>query len=51
MFANPFRAAARGYVDELIIPENTRMKLLRSFKLLENKAITLPKKKHGNIPL
>jgi propionyl-CoA carboxylase beta chain len=51
MFANPFRAAARGYVDEVIIPENTRMKLLRSFKLLENKAITLPKKKHGNIPL
>jgi propionyl-CoA carboxylase beta chain len=51
MFANPFRAAARGYVDEVIIPENTRMKLLRSFKLLENKAVTLPKKKHGNIPL
>ncbi len=51
MFANPFKAAARGYVDEVIIPENTRMKLLRSFKLLENKAVTLPKKKHGNIPL
>ncbi len=51
MFANPFRAAARGYVDEVIIPENTRLKLLRSFKLLENKAVTLPKKKHGNIPL
>ncbi len=51
MFANPFKAAARGYVDEVIIPENTRVKLLRSFKILENKAVTLPKKKHGNIPL
>jgi propionyl-CoA carboxylase beta chain len=50
-FANPYRAAARGYVDEVIVPENTRIKLMRAFKMLENKADSLPKKKHGNIPL
>ena len=50
-FANPFKAAARGYVDEVIIPENTRAKLIRAFKILETKAVKLPKKKHGNIPL
>lgn len=50
-FANPYRAAARGYVDEVILPENTRMKLIRAFRMLENKADSLPKKKHGNIPL
>lgn len=51
MFANPYEAAARGYVDEIIIPENTREKLIRAFAMLENKADTLPRKKHGNIPL
>ncbi len=50
-FAHPFRAAARGYVDEVIIPENTRIKLIKAFKILENKSVKLPKKKHGNIPL
>jgi propionyl-CoA carboxylase beta chain len=50
-FANPYRAAHRGYVDEVIMPENTRLKLIRAFKMLENKVDTLPKKKHGNIPL
>ena len=50
-FATPFQAAARGYVDEVIIPENTRAKLIKAFKILENKAVKLPKKKHGNIPL
>lgn len=50
-FANPYRAAHRGYVDEVIYPEQTREKLLRAFKMLENKVVTLPKKKHGNIPL
>lgn len=50
-FANPYRAAHRGYVDEVIDPEQTREKLLRAFKMLENKVATLPKKKHGNIPL
>ncbi len=50
-FANPYRAAERGYVDEVIMPEATRGKLIRAFKMLENKAVKLPKKKHGNIPL
>ena len=50
-FANPYRAAERGYVDEVIKPEQTREKLIKAFKMLENKVDTLPKKKHGNIPL
>jgi propionyl-CoA carboxylase beta chain len=51
MFANPYNAAARGYVDEVIRPDQTREKLIKAFKMLENKVDTLPKKKHGNIPL
>lgn len=51
LFANPYNAAARGYVDEVIKPHQTREKLIRAFKMLENKATTLPHKKHGNIPL
>jgi propionyl-CoA carboxylase beta chain len=50
-FANPYRAAHRGYVDEVIYPEQTREKLIRAFQMLENKVAQLPKKKHGNIPL
>lgn len=50
-FANPYEAAARGYIDEVILPEQTREKLITAFKMLETKAETLPKKKHGNIPL
>ena len=50
-FANPYRAAERGYVDEVIMPENTREKLIKAFAMLENKATNLPRKKHGNIPL
>ncbi|MBO0952714.1 acyl-CoA carboxylase subunit beta [Fibrella forsythiae] len=50
-FANPYRAAHRGYVDEVIYPEETRQKLMRAFQMLENKVATLPRKKHGNIPL
>lgn len=51
LFANPYNAAARGYVDEVIKPEETRHKLIRAFSMLENKVDTLPRKKHGNIPL
>ncbi|MFM7177757.1 MAG: acyl-CoA carboxylase subunit beta [Bacteroidota bacterium] len=51
MFANPYKAAERGYVDEVIRPEETRQKLIKAFKMLENKVANLPKKKHGNIPL
>lgn len=50
-FANPYKAAERGYIDEVIRPEDTREKLIRAFKMLENKAEKLPRKKHGNIPL
>jgi propionyl-CoA carboxylase beta chain len=51
LFANPYNAAARGYVDEVITPSDTRAKLIKAFKMLENKVDKLPKKKHGNIPL
>lgn len=50
-FANPWMAAARGYVDEVIKPEETRDRLIKAFAMLENKVAHLPKKKHGNIPL
>lgn len=50
-FANPYRAAHRGFIDEVIIPSETRMKLIKAFKMLENKADKIPRKKHGNIPL
>lgn len=50
-FANPYRAAHRGFVDEVILPSETREKLIRAYKMLENKVDKLPRKKHGNIPL
>lgn len=50
-FANPYIAAARGYVDEVILPHNTRKKLISAFNMLENKVSNMPRKKHGNIPL
>ncbi len=50
-FANPYQAAARGFVDEVIEPATTRIKLIRAFQMLENKVAVMPKKKHGNIPL
>lgn len=51
LFANPYSAAERGYIDEVIVPEQTREKLIRAFEMLENKAEAPIKKKHGNIPL
>lgn len=50
-FANPYKAAARGFVDEVILPEATRAKLIHAFEVCETKASELPRKKHGNIPL
>jgi propionyl-CoA carboxylase beta chain len=50
-FAHPYRAAARGYIDEVILPSETRKKLIKAFKMSENKVDKLPRKKHGNIPL
>ncbi len=51
LFANPYRAAARGYVDDVIMPSETRQVLIKAFASLENKVVNNPKKKHGNIPL
>ncbi len=50
-FATPYMAAARGFIDEVIEPAETRIKLIKAFAMLENKVAKLPKKKHGNIPL
>ncbi|EAR14075.1 acyl-CoA carboxylase subunit beta [Robiginitalea biformata] len=50
-FANPYRAAGRGFIDEVILPGETRRKLIRGFASLENKQVDAPKRKHGNIPL
>ncbi|PUZ22700.1 methylmalonyl-CoA carboxyltransferase [Chitinophaga parva] len=50
-FANPYLAAEKGYIDEVILPEQTRSKLIRGYKMLENKVVNMPRKKHGNIPL
>ncbi len=51
LFANPYNAAHRGFIDEVIMPEDSRTVLIRGFKMLANKVDTLPRKKHGNIPL
>ena len=50
-FANPYVAAERGYIDEVMVPHETRPKLIRAFQFLESKVDANPKKKHGNIPL
>ncbi len=50
-FANPYGAAARGFIDEVIVPSTTRTKLIKAFDMLENKVKNLPRKKHGNIPM
>jgi len=51
LFANPYIAAQRGFVDEVILPKETRRKLIKSFSMLENKTVVTPNRKHGNIPL
>jgi propionyl-CoA carboxylase beta chain len=50
-FASPYKAAELGYVDEIIYPKQTRMKLIQALELTQNKSKTNPPKKHGNIPL
>jgi len=50
-FANPYVAARRGYVDDVIAPRTTRPRLIRALDLLANKRDVMPQKKHGNIPL
>jgi len=51
LFANPYSAAERGFIDEVILPKDTRRKLLKAFSMLENKKVNKPQRKHGNIPL
>ena len=51
MYANPFMAAKRGFIDDVIKPSETRHRLIRSLQALENKIEPKPKRKHGNIPL
>ena len=50
-FANPYKAAELGYIDEVIYPKNTRKKLIEILQMTQNKKVKNPKKKHGNIPL
>lgn len=50
-FANPYVAAARGYIDDVIDPRETRPKLVKALQMLQNKEVSNPSKKHGNIPL
>jgi propionyl-CoA carboxylase beta chain len=50
-FSNPYIAASRGYIDEVILPRETRPRLIRSLEVLADKRDTNPRKKHGNIPL
>ncbi len=50
-FANPYRAAERGYIDDVILPSETREKLISAFELIKNKVDSVPRKKHDNLPL
>ncbi len=50
-FANPYIAAERGYVDDVIDPTDTRRKVVAGFALLSSKREELPQRKHGNVPL
>jgi propionyl-CoA carboxylase beta chain len=50
-FANPFVAAERGFIDDVIEPRETRPKVIRALRMLATKVDTMPRKKHGNIPL
>ncbi|MDR1729085.1 MAG: acyl-CoA carboxylase subunit beta [Prevotellaceae bacterium] len=50
-FANPYRSAELGYVDEIILPKHTRIKLIQALEMAKNKVKTHPPKKHGNMPL
>ncbi|MGV8814088.1 MAG: acyl-CoA carboxylase subunit beta [Gelidibacter sp.] len=51
LFANPYSAAERGFIDEVILPKDTRRKLIKAFAMLKDKKVDSPKRKHGNIPL
>jgi propionyl-CoA carboxylase beta chain len=50
-FANPYKAAEKGYIDEIIYPRQTRAKIIEALRSCRNKRVTMPSRKHGNIPL
>lgn len=50
-FAHPYRAAARGFIDDVILPSETRAKLIKAFEICQNKVDSVPKKKHDNLPI
>ena len=50
-FSNPYRAAERGFIDEIIMPRDTRYKLIQALEMTHNKSLSNPPKKHGNMPL
>jgi propionyl-CoA carboxylase beta chain len=50
-FANPYVAASRGFIDDVIMPHNTRKRIVRALRTLKNKQLSNPPKKHDNIPL
>ena len=50
-FANPFIAGHRGFIDDVIFPRDTRCRVARSLKMLQDKQLSNPRRKHGNIPL
>ena len=50
-FANPYKAAELGYIDQVIFPENTRPRLISALMMLKNKKASIPERRHGNIPL
>lgn len=51
MFANPYKAAQRGYIDDVILPNETRSKLIKALHVIRNKVDSVPRKKHDNLPL
>jgi propionyl-CoA carboxylase beta chain len=50
-FAHPYKAAARGFIDDVILPSETREKLIRAMEVSQHKVDSVPKKKHDNLPL
>jgi propionyl-CoA carboxylase beta chain len=50
-FASPFKAAELGYIDHIIFPENTRERLIQALMMLKDKKVSIPERRHGNIPL
>ena len=50
-FSNPYRAAELGFIDEIIMPRQTRYKLIQALEMAKNKSQSNPPKKHGNMPL